>query len=101
LSRFGCNHHTVKGAFSIYVTTLGKGIILPNANKKNPENSKNFYYVIGHDARRADSFTLSAVNPHYLKEDDEVQIWYGEDLHNHREHDNDGVVCVNVFGKML
>ena len=104
-SRFGCNHHSVKRAFSIYVTTARHEVILPdNANQKHPNDPTKYYTVIGQDARTADEFSLNAENPTYVNKSDEIRIWYGEDLHGHHHHANDNgasKVCVDVYGKFV
>jgi len=101
LSRFGCNGDKTKGAFSIFVTNQYKKALLPDNQQALPEHPY-FYNIIGHDAQSADNFTLKAVNPTYINANDELRIWYGEDLHNRHEQDNgNSVVCVNVFGKIF
>ena len=35
--------------------------------------------------------------PNYLKKDDKLRIWYGEDLHDKSESDNHGSTCMDIY----
>lgn len=100
LSRFGCNYAPyITRAFAIYVTKVDKALIFPQGQRN--ARDKNVYMVLGKNAKTADNFTLNAANPEYVGENEEIQFWYQEDYHNRSEHDNGGLTCVRVYGKVL
>ena len=36
-------------------------------------------------------------NPHSMSSGEELRLWYGEDLLDYTEHDNDGKACCDVY----
>ena len=39
--------------------------------------------------------------PLYLPKDEKLRFWYGDDLKNHSEGDNQGQVCFHVFALFM
>jgi len=40
-------------------------------------------------------------NPEFLQENQELQLWYGEDLENFNEDNNEGQTCADVYAWYL
>lgn len=54
------------------------------------------------DDKHSDELVFSDFNePFYLGQYDEMRLWYGEDLKNWSETDNQGRVCVDVYARFV
>ena len=59
------------------------------------------YTVPGYDAQSSEIIFSDFPNPLHLSSDQELRLWYEEDLKNYTEIDNDGTSCTDVFAKYL
>lgn len=60
------------------------------------------YYLPAQDSKHSDAIVFSNFDtPLYLHHLMQLKIWYGEDLKNWSETDNQGHVCVDLFGFVI
>ncbi|XP_032239972.2 uncharacterized protein LOC116619360 [Nematostella vectensis] len=98
-SKWGCyQHNSFKSyPFNVIVTDSSDEIIYPS-----PEYIKHWsglwYYLPSQDEKESDALVFSDFeSPFYLRPVMELKLWYGEDLKDWSETDNQGRVCVDVF----
>ena len=93
-SKWGCDLPNVRQEISVLLTDTSNTILLPM--------SQRFSYTIpGYDAQSSEIVLSGFPNPLHLSPDKELRLWYGEDLRDRSEHDNNGISCTDVFAKYL
>ncbi|XP_029201480.2 uncharacterized protein LOC114965923 [Acropora millepora] len=93
-SKWGCDLPNVRQAISVLLTDTSDTILLPM--------SQRFSYTIpGYDAQSSEIVLSGFPNPLHLSPDKELRLWYGEDLLDRSEQDNNGISCTDVFAKYL
>ena len=60
-----------------------------------------YWYPFVTDSNSKDIVFTDFARPFYLPQYEQLRIWYGEDLKNWHETDNQGRVCVNVYAKFV
>lgn len=61
-----------------------------------------WYYLPMVDDKHSDELVFTDFSePFYMQEHQQLRIWYGEDLKNWSETDNQGRICVDVFARFL
>jgi hypothetical protein len=64
------------------------------------KNANLWYYLPGTDDLLADELVfVNYGTPFYFEQYRQLRVWYGEDLKNSGETDNQGRVCVDVYAK--
>ena len=93
-SKWGCDLPSVRQEISVLLTDTSNTILLPM--------SQRFSYTIpGYDAQSSEIVLSGFPNPLHLSPDKELRLWYGEDLLDRSEQDNNGTSCTDVFAKYL
>lgn len=91
-SKWGCGAPNLVNLVNIHITDNFNNNIFPT-NHRQPGG---FYPLIGRN-HMSESLGFSALYSEdvlEVKRGDEVRVWYGEDLFNHAESDNDGMTCM-------
>ena len=65
------------------------------------DESSHYYTIPGYDAQSSEIVFNDFPNPLHLSSDEELRLWYGEDLKDYAESDNNGTSCTDVFAKYL
>ena len=90
-SRFGC----WKGEYIKTVVTTSNDVILL------PESKQPTYTLPGYYADSKEIAFTDISTPLLLSSGQKLRIWYGEDLTNSAEGDNEGISCVDVYAKYI
>ncbi|XP_032240166.1 uncharacterized protein LOC116619457 [Nematostella vectensis] len=102
-SHWGCHHYSsfYKYPLNVVITDKKNNIIYPLA-KYIKRTADLWYHMPGVDDLISKELVFTNVaKPFYLERYRELRIWYGEDLRNNAESDNQGRVCVDVFAKFF
>ncbi|XP_015760572.1 PREDICTED: uncharacterized protein LOC107339771 isoform X3 [Acropora digitifera] len=93
-SKWGCARPDLVQYIIVVLTDESNTILLPMGQR--------YYYTIpGYDAQSSEIVFSGFPNPLHLSSDRELRLWYGEDLVDGGEHNNDGTSCTDVFAKYL
>ncbi|XP_031568965.1 uncharacterized protein LOC116303544 [Actinia tenebrosa] len=102
-SRWGCYHYStfMKYPLNVIITDNHNNILYPQ-----PQYIKHtaglWYYLPMVDDKHSNELVFTDFSqPFYIQGHQQLRIWYGEDLKNWSETDNQGRVCVNVFARFL
>ncbi|XP_065660471.1 uncharacterized protein LOC136084395 [Hydra vulgaris] len=94
-SNFGCYDD---GFFNLYITDNKNKIVFPFSNQQLTYDNK-AYKLPGLSAKDNEMVLPNFNHPiPYLREEQYIEIWNGEDLFDYGENDNSGRVCVNIYG---
>ena len=92
-SRFGC--YKAYNEILTVITTSHNAILLP-------ESKQSMYTLPGYYANSKEIAFTDISTPLLLSSGQELRIWYGEDLTNNGdEQDNGGKSCVDVYAKYI
>ena len=91
-SKFGC----AKASLELYtlITTANNDILLP-------ESQESPYTLPGYHSDSTEIVFTDMSTPLRLSSGQQLRVWYGEDLRNVSEHDNEGRSCVDVYAKYM
>ena len=99
-SYWGCAHRTsTKNQINVVITDAHNHIILP-PNQLIVTGSLaagKWYYDVGYSSLSPELVLSVFSHPLHVSSGQEFRVWYGEDLVNHTEQDNDGKVCSDVY----
>ncbi|XP_048585445.1 uncharacterized protein LOC116619641 [Nematostella vectensis] len=102
-SKWGCYRHSEFKDYrlNVVVTDSNNNVIFPR-----PEYIKHtsglWYWLPGVDENHSNELVFTDfAHPFYLPHSTELRVWYGEDLKNWNERDNQGKVCVDVFAHYM
>ena len=100
-SNWGCYQYPglEQHPLNVVVTDLRGNVIFPL--QKYIRNAGLWYYLPATDADSKELVFANFQSPFYLRTHSRLRIWYGEDLRNWRNRDNQGRVCVNVLGYLM
>ena len=82
------------------ITNANKDALLPPTGdlETNPDNGKKYFYSLkGTGHKSAELVFRSLSSPLSLSRNQELQIWYGQDLADFSEANNSGETCVDVY----
>lgn len=102
-SRWGCHGHSSLKSYplNVVVTDKKNNLIFPLPQFIKLSSSL-WYEMPVVDDLHSDELVFSNFDfPLYLQPHMELRVWYGEDLKNSHEGDNQGRVCVDVFGYVI
>lgn len=106
-SKWGCSTShpnvgtTPLGTFVTTPSTPSRRILFPR-EKFIPNKSLAMWYVLpGFHPNSPFLVFHDFANPEFVQYGQEVEIWYGEDMEDVSEDDNDGESCVEVFAWYL
>ena len=93
-SYWGCyaNHNPNLGAI---LTDENNNILAPDASKV---ASTGWYNLPGYSSSSEQLLFEKSGKPHAIFANDELRLWYGEDLRGRTEGDNAGNTCADVYG---
>ena len=93
-SKWGCNMGDFVKYIFVFLTDASNRILLPMG--------QNSHYIIpGYDGQSSEITLSDFPHPLHLSSDQELRLWYEEDLRGRFENDNDGTSCTDVFVKYL
>ncbi|XP_068757776.1 uncharacterized protein [Montipora capricornis] len=102
-SRWGCHDQSTFKNYPLNVVIADKhnNVIFPL--KRFIKHSAGMWYNMSMvDEKHTDELVFSNFEyPLYVERHMELRIWYGEDLKNWFEKDNQGRVCVDVYGYII
>ena len=81
------------------ITNAKRKVLLPSLENMNPKvcNGKKYFYVLEGVNRRSPKLILGSLSrPLKLLKDQQLQIWYGQDLVGCSEDNNSGTTCVDI-----
>lgn len=105
-SKWGCStnhpHHgtTPLGTF-ITTPTPSRRILFPREKFIRDKSMSKWYSLPGFEPNSPFLVFHDFANPEFVQYGQKVEIWFGEDLANDSEEDNDGESCVEVFAWYL
>ena len=93
-SKWGCGPPYSVLRISVFLADASNNIVLP-MGQSSP------YTLPGYDAQSSEIVFSGFPNPLHLSSDEELRLWYWQDLVDQSEHDNGGTSCADVFAKYL
>ena len=102
-SRWGCHGYSSFKAYplNVIITDRQDNVIFP-LQQFIKHGSGLWYTMPVVDDKHSDELVFSSFDyPLYLHPYMELRVWFGEDLKNWAESDNQGRVCVDVFGYVI
>ena len=94
-SYWGCGDK-MQAQVSVTITTTANRILLPPKQFLTIP-SLEWYKIPGYNSVSPELILSVLSTPNWISSDQELLLWYGEDLVNFSEEDNGGTVCVNVY----
>ena len=97
-SHWGCGICWKENQINVVITTTANanGILLPPSQFKTSA-SGTWYKIRGYSDMSPELVLSFFAHPHSVTAGQELRLWYGEDLMNFTEDDNDGRVCCDVY----
>lgn len=105
-SFWGCTYRAYNGTLSTIITDADKNAVLPPdedlegfdvSQSHECGTEKHFYSLDGTSHNSTVLVFRNLSNPLSVSRDQELQIWYGQDLKDCSERGNSGKTCVDVF----
>ena len=105
-SFWGCTYRAYNGTLSTIITDADKNAFLPPdedlegfdvSQSHECGTEKHFYSLDGTSHNSTVLVFRNLSNPLSVSRDQELQIWYGQDLKDCSESGNSGETCVDVF----
>ncbi|XP_078373110.1 uncharacterized protein LOC144656749 [Oculina patagonica] len=103
-SKWGCStSHPYVGTTPLgtFITTPSKRILFPREKFIRDKSMSMWYALPGFEPDSQFLVFHDFSNPEFLPHGQKLQVWYGEDLADVSEADNDGQTCVEVFAWYL
>ena len=94
-SYWGCGDK-MQAQVSVTITTTANRILLPPKQFLTIP-SLEWYKIPGYNSVSPELILSVLSTPNWISSDQELLLWYGEDLVNFSEEDNGGTVCVNEY----
>ena len=97
-SHWGCGICWTENQLNVVITTIanGKGILLPPSQFMISAGGK-WYKIRGYSDMSPELVLSFFSHPHSVTSGQELRVWYGEDLMDSSEDNNDGRVCCDVY----
>ena len=99
-SYWGCTHHGGTTNYNNVVITNAHNHIILQPNQLTVTGSLapgKWYYNVGYSSLSPELVLSVFSHPLDVSSGQEFRVWYGEDLVNFYDHDNDGKVCSDVY----
>lgn len=105
-SKWGCStshpyHGTTPLGTFITTPTPSRRILFPREKFIRDKSMSKWYSLPGFEPNSPFLVFHDFANPEFVQYGQKVEIWFGEDLANDSEEDNDGESCVEVFAWYL
>jgi len=100
-SKWGCSpdHPFIgKSSLNTLITTANNEIVFPKEDQLTYDIPNFWYNMEQFDADSKILVFKRFHDPLYVAANQELRLWYGEDLADASENDNDGQTCADVFG---
>ncbi|XP_044181596.1 uncharacterized protein LOC122962518 [Acropora millepora] len=91
-AKWACNPGVEK--LRTFITDASNTTILPRAKNRS-------YKIPGYNSSSSEIIITDFPNPLYLSSGQDLRLWFGDDLFDHHENNNNGTVCTNVFVRYL
>lgn len=95
-SRWGCTYPNFVNYVGTYITNNKDAIIFPTQKSARFHHGGNWAEVKGMNCNSTALGYSNWLNPVRVVKGDELRIWYGEDLRNSGESNNNGRSCATV-----
>ena len=99
-SYWGCGHnHLTKNQINVVITDAHDRIILP-PNQLIVSGwlaAAKWYHDVGYSSLSPELVLSVFSHPRHVSSGQEFHVWYGENLVNAYDQDNDGTVCSDVY----
>lgn len=103
-SKWGCStNHSYVGSTPLgtFITTQSKRVLFPREKFIRIKSMNTWYALPGFEPDSDFLVFHDFANPEFLQENQELQLWYGEDLENFNEDNNEGQTCADVYAWYL
>ena len=91
-AKWGCKPDAEK--LRVFITDASNTTILPRAKDRS-------HNIPGYNSSSSEIIITDFPNPLYLSSGQELRLWFGRDLFDHKEDRSNGTVCTNVFVRYL
>jgi len=100
-SYWGCStyHGSLKDHIDVAITTSANRILLPSS--KFITSSTKWSRIPGYNSFSPQLVMSAFSNPPSVTKGQQLRLWYGEDLVNKSESDNDGKACCDVYARFI
>ena len=100
-SYWGCStyHGGLKEKVNIVITNSANHILLPSSQFMHDSNK--WSSLQGYNSFSPEIVLSVFSNPSVVVKGQELRLWYGEDLMNSSESDNDGKSCCDVYARLV
>ena len=98
-SYWGCNDNPVRGTnklVNVVITDSSNHILLPPFQFQKLSDTK-WFWVPGYNSLSPELVLPFLSSPKWVDSNQELRVWYGENLVNLSEGDNGGTVCADVY----
>lgn len=86
--------HPTRQKFRVFITDASNATLLPTVEDDE-------YTIPGYDSSSSEIVITDFPNPIHLSSGQELRMWFGHDLFDKNEYDNNGTVCTDVFARYL
>ena len=103
-SYWGCNaHSSVIGQVNVVITTSANSVLLPPSQFMGQSLPKQYKWskIPGYNSLSPELVLSVFSSPLTVTSGQVLRLWYGEDLVNFTESENDGTSCCDVFARFL
>ena len=103
-SYWGCNaHSSVIGQVNVVITTSTNSVLLPPSQFMGQSLPKQYKWskIPGYNSLSPELVLSVFSSPLTVTSGQVLRLWYGEDLVNFTERENDGTSCCDVFARFL
>jgi len=99
-SYWGCGtHSSLTDHVDVVITTASNGVLFPPSQFI--EQSIKWSKIPGYNSLSPELVLSVFSSPLTVTSGQVLRLWYGEDLMNSSEGDNDGTSCCDVFARLL
>ncbi len=100
-SKWGCNRDPRK-PLSVFITDQNKELLFNRTGSDPPGNVHGIRYSSKTFNADSGELVFNRMNdPLYVNTESQLSIWYGEDLKNIQEENNEGQTCVDVYAHFV
>ena len=99
-SYWGCGADPpLRGQVNVVITASANYVLFP-PDRFNASDTK-WYKIPGYNSLSPELVLSRFSHPYWVDSSQELRLWYGEDLVNQSEEDNDGRACCDVYVKYV
>ena len=100
-SYWGCGaHSSLSNHVDVAITTSSNSVLLPPSQFMGQSSTK-WSKIPGYNSLSPELVLSMFSSPSFVTSGQVLRLWYGEDLVNSSEGDNDGTSCCDVFAILI